>query len=238
MTGHYLHTFLRNFARNKTYSVMNILSLVVGMGVCLVICQYIYFELSYDRFHDNYENTYRVIIEEVNTDLNETSPSIGYSFGVSAKEEIPEVKQVMREQLEAGTLPPEIQLELRQAVGDSASPPLRARAEAIFAQRESASATAAFEDILLGGNRNRGQQIAMQNESAACTRCHILGNQGGADVGPNLQTIGARLTRQQLAEALVDPSAGLEIPSAMPAMQNLLSRHQLRDLVEYLSTLR
>jgi HEAT repeat protein len=85
--------------------------------------------------------------------------------------------------LEAGTLPPEIQLELRQAVGDSASPPLRARAEAIFAQRESASATAAFEDILLGGNRNRGQQIAMQNESAACTRCHILGNQGGADVG-------------------------------------------------------
>src|SRR5688572_13399878 len=98
MTGHYLYTFLRNFARNKSYSVMNILSLVVGMGVCLVICQYIYFELSYDRFHNNYENTYRVIIEEVNTDLNETSPSIGYSFGVSAKEEIPEVKQVMREQ--------------------------------------------------------------------------------------------------------------------------------------------
>ncbi|HMG90226.1 MAG TPA: ABC transporter permease [Chryseolinea sp.] len=98
MTGHYLHTFLRNFAKNKVYSFMNILGLVVGMGVCLVICQYIYFELSYDRFHDNYENTYRVIIEEVNTDLKKTSPSIGYSFGVSAKEEIHEVKQFMREQ--------------------------------------------------------------------------------------------------------------------------------------------
>lgn len=98
MTGHYLHTFLRNFARNKAYSFMNILSLVVGMGVCLLICQYIYFELSYDRFHKNYENTYRVIIEEVNTDLKKTSPSIGYSFGVSAKEEIHEVRQFMREQ--------------------------------------------------------------------------------------------------------------------------------------------
>jgi putative ABC transport system permease protein len=98
MTGHYLQTFLRNFARHKAHSFMNILSLVVGMGVCLVICQYIYFELSYDRFHDNYKNTYRVIIEEVNTDLKKTSPSIGYSFGVSAKEEIPEVKQFMRQQ--------------------------------------------------------------------------------------------------------------------------------------------
>lgn len=77
---------------------MNILSLVVGMGVCLAICQYIYFELSYDRFHDNYKNTYRVIIEDVNTDLRETSPSIGYSFGMSAKEEIPEIKQFMRQQ--------------------------------------------------------------------------------------------------------------------------------------------
>lgn len=98
MTGHYLQTFLRNFVRNKAYSLMNISSLVVGMGACLVICQYIYFELSYDRFHDNYKNTYRVIIEEVNTDLKETSPFIGYSFGVSAKEEIPEIKQFMREQ--------------------------------------------------------------------------------------------------------------------------------------------
>ena len=98
MTGHYVHTFLRNFARNKAYSFMNIMSLVVGMGVCLVICQYIYFELTYDRFHDNYKNTYRVIIEEVNTDLRETSPSIGYTFGMSAKEEIPEIKEFMREQ--------------------------------------------------------------------------------------------------------------------------------------------
>src|SRR5688572_26255023 len=51
MTGHYLNTFLRNFSRNKGYSAMNILCLTVGMGVCVAICQYIYFELSYDRFH-------------------------------------------------------------------------------------------------------------------------------------------------------------------------------------------
>jgi putative ABC transport system permease protein len=98
MTGHYLNTFLRNFSRNKGYSSMNILCLAVGMGVCLAISQYIYFELNYDRFHDNHKNIYRVMFEEVNTDLRETSPSIGYSFGMSAKKEVPEVREFMRMQ--------------------------------------------------------------------------------------------------------------------------------------------
>jgi quinoprotein glucose dehydrogenase len=55
--------------------------------------------------------------------------------------------------------------------------------------------------------------------------------------------VGARLTREQLLEALVDPSARIAPgfggpPSAMPPMGALLSRRELRDLVEYLSTLR
>lgn len=98
MYKHYLLIAIRNLARTKIYSLISILSLAVGMGVCLVICQYIYFELSYDRFHASYKNTYRVIIEEVNTDLKETSPLVGYSFSVSAKEDIPEIKHVMRQQ--------------------------------------------------------------------------------------------------------------------------------------------
>jgi putative ABC transport system permease protein len=98
MINHYLTSTIRSLTRTKLHSLINITSLAVGMGVCLVICQYIYFEMSYDQFHDNYENTYRVIIEEVNTDLKETSPAIGYSFGISAKEEIPEVRQFMRQQ--------------------------------------------------------------------------------------------------------------------------------------------
>jgi hypothetical protein len=57
-----------------------------------------------------------------------------------------------------------------------------------------------------------------------------------------LRNIGAQLTRQQLLEALIDPSAriapGFTAPSAMPQMQNLLTRRQVRDVVEYLSTLR
>ncbi|MEO1052466.1 MAG: ABC transporter permease, partial [Bacteroidota bacterium] len=98
MTGHYLQVAFRNLSRNRTYAVINTLSLAVGMGVCLVIFQYIYFELSYDNFHDRHENLYRVVVEEQNTDLKETYPTIGYAFAEAAKAEIPEVIDFIRKE--------------------------------------------------------------------------------------------------------------------------------------------
>lgn len=65
MYKHYLVIATRNLLRTKIYSFINILSLAVGMGVCLTICQYIYFELSYDKFHHKYQNTYRLIIDKI-----------------------------------------------------------------------------------------------------------------------------------------------------------------------------
>lgn len=99
MYKHYLTIAGRNLFRGKVYSIINILGLAVGMGVCLTISQYIYFELSYDKFHDSYQNTYRVIIEESNSESHETYPhGIGYFFGVMAKEKIPEIQQYVRKE--------------------------------------------------------------------------------------------------------------------------------------------
>lgn len=60
MLKHYLKIALRNLSRNSVFSLINILGLAVGMGVCLLISQYIQFELSYDRFHANARDTYRL----------------------------------------------------------------------------------------------------------------------------------------------------------------------------------
>ena len=47
-----------------------------------------------------------------------------------------------------------------------------------------------------------------QRETAACARCHKVGNVG-LDVGPALTEIGDKLPKEELYEAIIDPSAGI-----------------------------
>src|SRR5688572_11483545 len=63
MYNHYILTAFRNLARTKVYSAISIVSLAVGMGVCLTICQYLFFEMSYDSSFKNSQSTYRLAID-------------------------------------------------------------------------------------------------------------------------------------------------------------------------------
>lgn len=88
---------LRNLLRNKVFSAINIFGLAVGMGVFLVIFQYIKVETSYDDFHHQPGNTYRIT-----QTLTKNGESMGTSvFGTSGlgpvgKETIPEIKHFTR----------------------------------------------------------------------------------------------------------------------------------------------
>ncbi len=92
MFRHYFTIAHRNLSRNKVSSLINILGLPIGMGVCLLIYQYIHFELSYDTFHTNAQNIYRITQTEIRNgqDLG-TEVFTTYGLGVKAKEEIPEI---------------------------------------------------------------------------------------------------------------------------------------------------
>ena len=46
--------------KNKTFSFINIAGLTLGMTACLLILQYVSFELSFDQFHKNVKDIYRV----------------------------------------------------------------------------------------------------------------------------------------------------------------------------------
>jgi putative ABC transport system permease protein len=50
----------RNLLKNKTFSFINIAGLSIGMAACLLILQYVNFELSYDQFNKNVSDLYRV----------------------------------------------------------------------------------------------------------------------------------------------------------------------------------
>jgi putative membrane-bound dehydrogenase-like protein len=143
------------------------------------------------------------------------------------------------DELAAGKLAPEVQLEVEEAVDSSGSAALRARLSAHRATK-AGDPVAAFGSSLAGGSAQRGRRV-VNSETAQCTRCHSI-EVAGAEVGPHLMGVGSRLTRQQLLQALVDPNAriapGFSGPSPMPPMGSLLSRGEIRDVVEYLSTLK
>jgi len=61
MFKNYFTAAVRNLTRKKTYSVLNILGLAVGIAAFLMISIYVSFELSYDRFHENAERIFTVV---------------------------------------------------------------------------------------------------------------------------------------------------------------------------------
>ncbi|WP_318308689.1 HEAT repeat domain-containing protein [Flagellimonas crocea] len=147
--------------------------------------------------------------------------------------------------------------------------------------------TNAYTETLYGGSWWAGQSVFTNNPTAQCVRCHSIKGSGG-QVGPPMDNIGNKLTREQILEALIEPSkriapgygsvvltltngqevTGLleeeneeglilrtsdaeplevahsriqsrrNLPSGMPAMGKMISKRELRDLIEYLSGLK
>ena len=96
MFRNYFKVAVRNLSGNKVFSLINMLGLALEMGVCLLIYQYINFELSYDKFHINAENTYR--ITQTFTNREDLKPSVytTYALGPRGKEMIPEIIDFVR----------------------------------------------------------------------------------------------------------------------------------------------
>jgi putative heme-binding domain-containing protein len=129
--------------------------------------------------------------------------ALGQVPGVDARQ----VLDALFDRLTTGSLAPELQLDLLRAVRASGSEPLLGRLDQSAVGRALENVAAVFPDALqVGGTASRGRQIATQHPAAQCTRCHTFGN-ATATVGPTLNGIGTRLSRPQLLESLIDPSA-------------------------------
>jgi len=59
MWRNYWTVAVRALAKNKTYSVINIAGLAIGMAACIMILLYINYERSYDSWIPDVENTYQ-----------------------------------------------------------------------------------------------------------------------------------------------------------------------------------
>ncbi|WP_424001656.1 HEAT repeat domain-containing protein [Maribacter sp. IgM3_T14_3] len=189
------------------------------------------------------------------------------------------IDKASKDQLKQG-----IYLDLIESVKATENPALIAQLDKL---KKAGYSSDSFQETLYGGNWWAGRSVFNNNPTAQCVRCHAVGGSGG-EVGPALDNIGNVLSREQLLEALIEPSLRLapgygtititlkdgqkvqgvlieedntqlllrtseaeplEIPlkriakrensmSAMPAMGRMISRRELRDLMEYLSTLK
>ena len=60
MWRNYWTVAVRALAKSKTYSIINIAGLAIGMAACVMILLYIRYEQSYDKWLPDVENTYQL----------------------------------------------------------------------------------------------------------------------------------------------------------------------------------
>jgi len=98
-----------------------------------------------------------------------------------------------------------------------------------------------YESAIEGGDAALGRELVRYHSAAACLRCHVIGGHGGT-AGPDLSTVGSRLDREALLESIISPgnviTEGYGDTSAMPEMTEYLTPREVRDIVEYLASLR
>ncbi len=95
MWRNYLTVGLRAFAKNKTYTFVNIFGLTIGFAACVLILLFVRYHLSYDAWLPNADRTYQVQSERVAT---EEPPSFlqktFYPVAAGLKRDFPEVEAV------------------------------------------------------------------------------------------------------------------------------------------------
>lgn len=83
--------------RHKAYSTINILGLAIGIAACLLILQYVFFELSYEDFQANKDRIYRVQQDRYDNGKLSTQWAAGaYAVGNSFKDAIPEIEDYVK----------------------------------------------------------------------------------------------------------------------------------------------
>lgn len=97
MIKNYFKIAWRNIKSHKAYSGINILGLAIGIAACILILQYVSFELSYEDFHTNKNRIYRVQQDRYDNGKLSTQWAAGaYAAGNTFKDAIPEVEDYVK----------------------------------------------------------------------------------------------------------------------------------------------
>jgi len=96
MIKHYIRTAFRNLIKQKTYSIINIFGLALGMGCAIIILLYVRDDLIFDKIHNNSNNIYRVVAEGTENGIKINSVRNPVPVGSALLEEYPEISSISR----------------------------------------------------------------------------------------------------------------------------------------------
>jgi putative ABC transport system permease protein len=92
----YLKVAFRNAKKSRTFSMINITGLSIGMTVCLLMLMYVVNEMSFENFHQNKDNIYRIVLnwgtEESKMKFAGSMPAIAQAV----EAQIPEIRKAIR----------------------------------------------------------------------------------------------------------------------------------------------
>lgn len=81
MIKNFFKVALRNLVRNKTYSIINIMGLAVGLAVSMLIGLWIWDEVSFDKSYTNHERIAQVMTTQTFNGETGTGPAVAIPMG-------------------------------------------------------------------------------------------------------------------------------------------------------------
>ena len=96
MLKNYLKIAWRSLMKNKTFSLINIFGLSIGLACCILITLYIAHETSYDRYQKNGDRIYQVATGFTDDGGEHRSATTSAPVGKLLRQEYPEVQSSAR----------------------------------------------------------------------------------------------------------------------------------------------
>lgn len=96
MLKNLLKISIRTIIKDRTYSILNVAGLTIGITCSMFLLMYILHELSYDRYHENARNIYRIVSNIREPDNAFTWAVVQVPLADELRDNYPEVKNAVR----------------------------------------------------------------------------------------------------------------------------------------------
>ncbi len=96
MLSNYLKIAWRTLLRSRSFTLLNVVGLSVGVGAALLLFMAVRYELSYDQFHADTDRIYRVVRKQVYANGNENfTPGNPLPVAAALKTDMPQLEAIV-----------------------------------------------------------------------------------------------------------------------------------------------